>query len=242
MSTSYDALTRIGLWSDISRKDGGQSTIHLVECFIDVFQIIGDAVGVVDHDVQNIDTASGKLEAAFIGSLQLAKFLNKDVREYDNARFAVCALVDEIMSTRAWMDMASWHQRLQQRKYYATVNAGEEFFLRLSNLGDAENEVREVYFVCLAMGFQGKYGEINDQILHKNIIDDNHLLLISDPNNSLPVYSRQKKTLINERMQPSAVVFWTLPVMALLATYLIIDFMLKSMADYTVVVPAGWVY
>jgi outer membrane protein OmpA-like peptidoglycan-associated protein len=41
--------------------------------------------------------------------------------------------------------------------YYGTLNAGEEFFRRLENLPPDAREVREIYYLCLSLGFQGTY-------------------------------------------------------------------------------------
>jgi flagellar motor protein MotB len=41
--------------------------------------------------------------------------------------------------------------------YYKTFNAGEDFFARLQNLPPHANDVREIYYLCLSLGFLGQY-------------------------------------------------------------------------------------
>ena len=41
--------------------------------------------------------------------------------------------------------------------YYNTFNAGEEFFSRLHHLPPQANDVREIYYLCLSLGFLGQY-------------------------------------------------------------------------------------
>jgi outer membrane protein OmpA-like peptidoglycan-associated protein len=41
--------------------------------------------------------------------------------------------------------------------YYNTFNAGEEFFAHLQNLPPQANDVREIYYLCLSLGFLGQY-------------------------------------------------------------------------------------
>lgn len=77
--------------------------------------------------------------------------------DYDDARFAVIAWLDETMMKSAWTGKNDWRTNLLQRKYYNTFAAGEEFFEKLEKLEPDQNEIREVYHLCLMAGFSGKY-------------------------------------------------------------------------------------
>jgi type VI secretion system protein ImpK len=74
---------------------------------------------------------------------------------YQEARFAVLAWLDELILTSPWPHRGQW-QHLMLR-LYGTLNAGKEFFDRLERIPAAAREVREMYYLCLALGFQGKY-------------------------------------------------------------------------------------
>ena len=102
---------------------------------------------------------------------------------YNHARFAVFAWVDEAVLVSKWSGVREWLKHPLQRQYYATANAGEEFFERLDKLlnrnkgpvdqsifadmekkdefsggnGDGLAEVLEVYALCLSLGYTGKY-------------------------------------------------------------------------------------
>ena len=41
--------------------------------------------------------------------------------------------------------------------YYGTFNAGDEFFRHLDSIPSQASDIREIYFLCLSLGFQGKY-------------------------------------------------------------------------------------
>jgi type VI secretion system protein ImpK len=84
--------------------------------------------------------------------------------DYDSARFAVCAWVDEMILASSWEEKTQWQKEPLQRLHYQTADAGEEFFERLNRLGLQQRDVREVYYLCLAMGFKGRY--IHDRDLH----------------------------------------------------------------------------
>lgn len=79
-------------------------------------------------------------------------------RDYQAARFAVVAWVDEtILQYSGWEHHAQWGARPLQLEYYQTRNAGEELFERLEQLRPEQQEVREIYYICLGLGFSGRY-------------------------------------------------------------------------------------
>ena len=65
-----------------------------------------------------------------------------------------------------------------QRLYYNTTDAGEEFFERLNSLGIHQRDVREVYYLCMAMGFTGRYCNEKDQYLLDQVKTSNLKVLM----------------------------------------------------------------
>ena len=79
-------------------------------------------------------------------------------RDYQDASFAVVAWADEtILKHLTWKHHQEWNARPLQLEYFQTRNAGEEFFERLERLRPEQKEVREVYYLCLGLGFSGRY-------------------------------------------------------------------------------------
>lgn len=74
---------------------------------------------------------------------------------YREARFAVLAWIDELILNQPWASRAQWQHLMLT--YYGTLNAGEEFFDHLEKLPSEAKDVREIYYLCLRLGFQGKY-------------------------------------------------------------------------------------
>ena len=91
-----------------------------------------------------------------------------DVRVVDSARFAVCALVDELMLQSALQP--SWTNHTLQSHYYGTNCAGEAFYLRLNKLIEAPDESITIYYLSLAIGFKGKYLLTNSEYYLVNLI------------------------------------------------------------------------
>ena len=54
--------------------------------------------------------------------------------DVDSALFAVCAFADEAVLASDWPGRNEWLRRSLQRERFGTVNAGEEFYVRLAEL------------------------------------------------------------------------------------------------------------
>ncbi len=79
-------------------------------------------------------------------------------QDYHDACFAVVAWADEtILKHSTWKHHNQWNAFPLQLEYYDTRNAGEEFFEHLDKLRSEQKEVREVYYLCLGLGFSGRY-------------------------------------------------------------------------------------
>ncbi|MEE9612320.1 MAG: DotU family type IV/VI secretion system protein, partial [Desulfatiglandales bacterium] len=98
--------------------------------------------------------------------------------DYDQARFAICAWADESILNSSWQEKSRWMGEQLQRLYYQTTDAGEEFFERMNRLAPHQREVREVYYLCLAMGFTGRYCHEGDDYLLEQLKTSNLKLLM----------------------------------------------------------------
>ena len=77
---------------------------------------------------------------------------------FNDALFPVLAWIDERVSlTHQWEGSDAWQDFLLQRMYFRTTLAGVEFFERLEDLDERDVQVREVFLMCLCLGFMGKY-------------------------------------------------------------------------------------
>ncbi len=86
--------------------------------------------------------------------------LGHDTLQVDQARFAVVALLDEVILNSTWAGRDLWRGNPLQRELFRINVAGEEFFTRLDRLRSDAKENHpslEVFHTCLALGFEGKY-------------------------------------------------------------------------------------
>ena len=80
-------------------------------------------------------------------------------RDLDDAKYAIVAFIDEQLFRAAWAGRQEWMLEPLQLVYFNENTAGEGFFERLEALERdlARLHVLEVYYLCLTLGFQGKY-------------------------------------------------------------------------------------
>jgi type VI secretion system protein ImpK len=88
------------------------------------------------------------------------RLIGQGEREIEDAKYALIALLDETVLSIAGPCRDHWIGSPLQLEYFGTNVAGEEFYRRLDKLlleAESMNEVLEVYYLCLSLGFEGKY-------------------------------------------------------------------------------------
>lgn len=73
--------------------------------------------------------------------------------------YALVALMDEVVLAKPDPHRQYWMGNLLQMHFFSVNVAGEEFFARLKELREDPHrqEVLRVYYLCLVLGFQGRY-------------------------------------------------------------------------------------
>src|SRR5579883_2650958 len=98
-----------------------------------------------------------------------ADLLQEDVQQ---AKYAIAAFIDEMILTSSWPLKESWADKPLQLAYFNDFAAGEEFYNKIDALrGAKRNGVLEVYYLCLALGFRGKYVDLQGMEKKKVLMD-----------------------------------------------------------------------
>lgn len=86
-----------------------------------------------------------------------------------DAKFALAAFADEVIYHSTWPGKTQWLSNPLQLQFFGINTAGDGFFVNLDNLHGARgrNHVAQIYFLCLALGFQGKYRLRNQEGLQQ---------------------------------------------------------------------------
>lgn len=97
------------------------------------------------------------------------------------AKFAFCALLDEVVLRSKFSIRDSWERKPLQLELFGEHMAGERFFEYLEELrleGAKHIQALEVFHICLLLGFEGRHaldgseklgyvtGRLGDEILH----------------------------------------------------------------------------
>lgn len=134
--------------------------MRLIDCYAEFliklrgrFTPGGDMAGLA-YDTQRAEIAA-KLKACD----RRAQEADLPSAARDAASFAAMAYVDELVLCSDWAEKPRWQAMPLQREFYRTTNAGAEFYQRLEKLGedDTGRAARELYYLCMALGFRGKY-------------------------------------------------------------------------------------
>lgn len=89
-----------------------------------------------------------------------AKVALVDIDGLAAARYALCTMIDETISLTPWGGGGAWANRSLLVTFHNEAFGGEKFFLVLQKLAQdpARNiNVLELLYLCLALGFEGRY-------------------------------------------------------------------------------------
>ncbi len=155
-------------------------------------------------------------------------------RSADAARFAAVAFIDEQLLTAAWPGKLLWQKQSLQREHYNMTNAGAEFYQKLNALdkSGADLDAREVFYLCLALGFRGRYFSGDDWAQLEETKGFNlRLLLPADALQALeqgPLFSAAYGTGTGGGFNPRRAVWpWLIGVPAALLAILLVSYHLN---------------
>jgi type VI secretion system protein ImpK len=138
--------------------------MRLVDCFTDVFAYVSFLVKDIKKTGPACEGVREKVEKFLLRSEDLAEDNKYSEEEFEKAKFAVCAWIDERIGLSGWAQTDKWEHNQLQRFFYNTTNAGEEFYERLQCMGPQESCVIEVFMSCFALGFKGKFYPVRETL------------------------------------------------------------------------------
>jgi type VI secretion system protein ImpK len=76
-----------------------------------------------------------------------------------DVKYALAAFADEVIYHSNWPGRTQWLNNPLQLQFFAENTAGDGFFERLDMLHAqrGRDHVTQIYFLCLSLGFQGKF-------------------------------------------------------------------------------------
>ena len=169
--------------------------MRVIDCFMELLAYVTYFFKSVQARQPSFDQVRADIDRLVLNCDARAGEGNISREDYDLARFAIFAWIDEGMLSSEWHEKGQW-QRLQlQRIHFETTDAGELFYERLNGLGPHQRDVREVFYLCLAMGFTGRYINEGDGFLLEQLKTSNLKVLMGS---SLGLPSLEKGELFPE--------------------------------------------
>ncbi len=108
-----------------------------------------------------------------------ASRINTSSGDIEEAKFALVAFIDETILLSNWSQRDQWVARPLQLEFYNRYDAGEEFFVKLDALlkrPEDKAELLEVFYMCMTLGFKGRY-QIHEQERLRTLIEETHNVL-----------------------------------------------------------------
>jgi type VI secretion system protein ImpK len=157
----------------------------LTDAFIDLFYFT-EVNCVYDFDQFTYESLRKKYDDMISVSEKMAlqKGISSDT--WRKAFFAVAVWIDETVQLSSWQHKTYWTKDSLQRIYYKTSNGGVEFYTTLERLEPNENSIREIYDLCMSLGFKGTYYRDTDEDVRNQIIDKNIQFLKKDHATDIP--------------------------------------------------------
>lgn len=143
----------------LERNNSGNSTVERNEDGLSEAQIDNNVAHPVFISLLNVLKKQVVQTRAYSGEY--------GTKYYKEAQFAMAGLADEIFLNLNWEGKDAWKSSLLEFKLFGTNAAGELFFRKLDHLLKnrdlSDTELAAIFFLCLSLGFKGKYRDTDQE-------------------------------------------------------------------------------
>jgi type VI secretion system protein ImpK len=155
--------------------------VRIVDAFTDVI-LFARRFARGESEEISAEELRAQLKLRFDESSALASDNGMSAEIYQAAKYPVVAYIDELLLCSNWSGKGAWQREPLQRVYFNTTSAGADFYNRLNVLNKfgPDRDVREVYALCLGLGFRGKYFRGEDRKAYEEVKAFNLSLLLPD--------------------------------------------------------------
>ena len=155
------------------------------------------------------------------------------------ARYALCSIIDEFVMATPWGANSIWSKQSLLSRFHKETSGGEKFFRLLDKLEEDPGrniDLLELFYVCLALGFRGKYAVLPDGLNElERIREDLYRLIRRERDETEPALSPHWEGLDRQVTTRSALIpAWmaaSIVILLLLGAYSLWRFSLGSVAD-----------
>lgn len=121
-----------------------------------------------NHDLGDPSELRHKILTVFRKMSDEGRQIGVRTEELQEAQYALSAFLDETIMASEWHHKETWSRQSLTVELFQDPNAGDVFFNRLEQIrskGKTKVQVLEVHYLCLTLGFEGKYGALSHEEL-----------------------------------------------------------------------------
>jgi type VI secretion system protein ImpK len=136
----------------------GRGQNRLLEAAGTLLSLVGQLRDTTSHP--DIDTLRAHVEQEVRSFEHAARAEGADTETVSTARYLLCTLTDETVLGTPWGNESIWSEQTLLAKFHQEAWGGEKFFNILEHLLQEPArhiDLLELIYLCLAMGFEGKY-------------------------------------------------------------------------------------
>lgn len=164
---------------DVLVQNIGPNINELISCTATLIGVYSHLKNSMSHNDEN------GLHSRLINEIKLFEKHSKELMIKPEvvlaSRYILCSMLDEAIMNTPWGSSGSWSQHTLLSTFHNETSGGEKFYLVLDRMREtpAENiDILELMYLCLSIGFEGKYRVISNGKEQIELIRDDLFSLI----------------------------------------------------------------
>lgn len=158
----YDGVSRINADEDLHFQLRGYSINPLVDIAQPIFGLVMRLRRMTDLPEQDVNRLYENVRDHITALSEEVRQLDYDGATQLSFRYALCAFIDEAVMTTPWGVGSRWKGRSLLSYHHNETWGGEKFFTVLARMQmdvARYRDVLEFKYLCLCLGYRGKYGQ-----------------------------------------------------------------------------------
>lgn len=179
VSSAQPAVNNQHINPDIIFQQIGRHINPLISCAATLLGVYSSLKNTLSHNDEN------GLYSRLINEMKLFERHAKEEMIQPEivlaSRYILCSMLDEAILNTPWGSSGQWSQHTLLSTFHNETAGGEKFFLLLDRMrqAPAENiDILELMYLCMSLGFEGKYRVIHNGKEQIEMIRDDLFALI----------------------------------------------------------------
>jgi len=147
------------------RKSRGRKSSHPKLTLLDLCTPVFGHAAVLPREESGVHPTYQQFRDEVMGALQkiIGEAEENGIEREDaiEARYALALFMDEQVSLSAWSGRPEWSGEPFSMVLLNDPQGGINFYTHLEQLGERQKAVKRIYLLCLALGYRGKYAELD---------------------------------------------------------------------------------